>query len=222
MKKLIFFLCLPLLLAACGAFSAALTDKDVLQYIKACNNIGAAADELKKMQSDDKAQSLITCAPCRARMEKAVQDAGYADMKAFVASEIRVYLALRAWTYAEITKLAGQLGQGVAAEDFCGIKDNVDHANRPQDMLRYCGQLQTYTGYLSHAGSLAVRLAEKLVRQGDIEAVGRHIDAIGAAQASAQRAELPSEPRTSDSNGNSNSSSNSNSGGGGHHHHHHH
>ena len=38
MKKLLLLIALPLLLAACGAFSGALSDADVARYIKACDN----------------------------------------------------------------------------------------------------------------------------------------------------------------------------------------
>jgi hypothetical protein len=181
MRKLLLLLCLPLLLAACGAFSSALTDDDVARYIKAYDNIAAAAPELDKLKSQDNAISLLTCGPCLARLEQAVQQAGYKDIKTFVATDIRMHITLRAWAYVAITKLAGETGQAVAAEDFCSIKENIARSKDPKEMQRHCARLKSYTSYLDKAGAIAVKLAEKLLKDGDIEVVAKHLDAISAA-----------------------------------------
>ncbi len=178
MKKLLLLLCLPLLLCACSVLSSALTDKDVAQYIKAYENIAAISPELTKLQADDKALTLITCAPCRVRLEQAVQEAGYDDMKSFVAMDIRMHLTLRAWVYVEITRIGGEVGQKVAAEDFCRIKENIAKSDNPEEMRRHCDRLQSYSGYLDKAGGIAVKLAEKLLDKGDIDVVAKHHDAI--------------------------------------------
>ena len=192
MKKLLLLICLPLLLAACGAFSSALTDNDVARYIKAYDNFAAAAPELDKLKREDQAMSLLTCAPCLARLEKAVQDAGYKDMKSFVAFDIRMHITLRAWAYVEIAKLAGQSGQAVAAEDFCKLKENIAQSKDAEQMRLQCTRLKSYTSYLDRAGAFAVKLAEKLLKDGDIEVVAKHIDAISAALSNEN---LPSEFR---------------------------
>jgi hypothetical protein len=192
MKKLLLLLCLPLLLAACSAFSSALTDEDVARYIKAYDNIAAAAPELDKLKSQNNAISLLTCGPCLARLEQAVQQAGYKDMKTFVAADIRMHITLRAWAYVAITKLAGDAGQAVAAEDFCSLKENIARSKDPQEMALHCARLKSYTSYLDKAGAIAVKLAEKLLREGDIEVIAKHVDAIGTAQTNAK---LPMEFR---------------------------
>jgi hypothetical protein len=186
MKKLLLVLCLPLLLAACSAFTSALTDEDVARYIKAYDNIAAAAPELDKLKSENSAISLLTCGPCLARLEQAVQQAGYKDMKTFVAADIRMHITLRAWAYVAITKLAGETGQAVAAEDFCSLKENIARSKDPKEMALHCARLKSYTSYLDKAGSIAVKLAEKLLQDGDIEVIAKHIDAIGAAQTNAK------------------------------------
>jgi hypothetical protein len=182
MKKLLVLLCLPLLLAACSAFSSALTDEDVARYIKAYDNIAAAAPELDKLKSENNAISMLTCGPCLARLEQAIRQAGYQDMKTFVAADIRMHITLRAWAYVAITKLAGETGQAVAAEDFCAIKENIARSKDPKEMQLHCARLKSYTSFLDKAGAIAVKLAEKLLKDGDIEVVAKHIDAIGAAQ----------------------------------------
>jgi hypothetical protein len=192
MKKLLILLCLPLLLAACSAFTSALTDEDVARYIKAYDNIAAAAPELDKLKSENNAISLLTCGPCLARLEQAVQQAGYKDMKTFVAADIRMHITLRAWAYVAITKLAGETGQAVAAEDFCSLKENIARSKDPKEMALHCARLKSYTSYLDKAGAIAVKLAEKLLKDGDIEVIAKHIDAIGAAQTNAK---LPAEFR---------------------------
>ncbi|MGK5023439.1 hypothetical protein [Janthinobacterium sp. RB2R34] len=181
MKKLLLLICLPLLLAACGAFSGALSDADVARYIKAYDNFAAAAPELNKLKSEDQAMSLLTCGPCLVRLEKAVQDAGYKDMKTFIAFDIRMHVTLRAWAYVAITKLAGESGQAVAAEDFCKIKENIARSKDAAEMKVHCTRLKSYTSFLDKAGAFAVKLAEKLLKDGDIDVVARHIDAISAA-----------------------------------------
>jgi hypothetical protein len=190
MKKFLLLLCLPLLLSACSALSGALTEKDVTQYIQAYKNIAAASGELAKLKSDNQALSLLTCGPCLERIEVAVKQAGYPDMKTFVAADIRMHLTLRAWAYVQITALAGQVGQQVAHEDFCKLKENIAASKDPQEMQRYCTQITTYTSFLDKAGTLAVKLAEKLMRAGDIDVVGKYADAIGAALTDAR---LPDE-----------------------------
>jgi len=174
-------LCLPLLLAACGAFTSALNDDDVARYIKAYEQFAVAAPELEKLQRDSQAASLLTCGPCLARLEKAVQVAGYKDMKAFVAADIRMHITLRAWTYAAMAQLAGQSGQAVAAEDFCSLKEHIAQSSNAEEMRMYCTRLKSYASYLDRAGAMAVKLAEKLLRDGDIDVVGRHVDAISKA-----------------------------------------
>ena len=181
MKKLILLLCLPLLLAACSVLSSALTDKDVAQYIKAYENIAAAAPELAKLKSENNAISLLTCGPCLARLEKAAQDAGYDDMKSFVAMDVRMHVTLRAWSYTMITGFAGAAGQVVAAKDFCAIKENIAQSENPKEAGLHCARLKSYSSYLDKAGTIAVKLAEKLLQDGDIEIVARHVDAIAAA-----------------------------------------
>jgi hypothetical protein len=198
MKKLLLVLFLPLLLAACSAFTSALTDEDVARYIKAYDNIAAAAPELDKLQSENNAISLLTCGPCLARLEQAVQQAGYKDMKTFVAADIRMHITLRAWAYVAITKLAGETGQAVAAEDFCSLKENIARSKDPKEMALHCARLKSYTSYLDKAGAIAVKLAEKLLKDGDIEVIAKHIDAIGAAQTNAK---LPVEFRHGGSGG---------------------
>lgn len=180
MKKLL-LICLPLLLAACGAFSSALTDADVARYIKAYENFATAAPELEKLKSENQAISLLTCGPCLARLEKSVQDAGYKDMKTFIAFDIRMHITLRAWAYVAIARLAGESGQAVAAEDFCKIKENIAKSKDAEEMRLQCTRLKSYTSYLDRAGAFAVKLAEKLLKDGDIEVVAKHIDAISAA-----------------------------------------
>ncbi len=192
MKKLLLLLCLPLLLAACSAFSSALTDEDVARYIKAYDNIAAASPELDKLKSQNNAISVLTCGPCLARLEQAVQQAGYKDMKTFVAADIRMHITLRAWAYVAITKLAGDTGQAVAAEDFCKLKENIARSKDPKEMQLHCARLQSYSSYLDKAGAIAVKLAEKLLKDGDIEVIAKHIDAIGAAQTNEK---LPAEYR---------------------------
>ncbi len=181
MKKLILVLCLPLLLAACSVLSSALTDKDVDQYIKAYNNIAAASPELAKLKSDNNAISLLTCGPCMARLEQAVQDAGYEDMKTFVAMDVRMHITLQAWSYTFITNLAGAAGQAVAAEDFCAIKENIAQSKDPKEMALHCARLKSYASYLDKVGAITVKLTGKLLQDGDIEVVARQIDAIGDA-----------------------------------------
>lgn len=181
MKKFLLLLCLPLLLAACGVFTKGLSDADVARYIKAYENFAAAAPELDKLKREDQAMSLLTCGPCLARLEKAVQDAGYKDMKTFVAVDIRMHITLRAWAYVSIAKLAGESGQAVAAEDFCKIKEHIARSKDAEEMRLHCKRLTSYTSYLDRAGAIAVKLAEKLLRDGDIEVVAKHIDAITAA-----------------------------------------
>lgn len=181
MKKLFLILFVPLLLCACSVLSSALTDKDIAQYIQAYDNIAASAPELAKLKSENNAASLLTCGPCRARLEQAVQQAGYADMKTFVAMEVRLHITLRAWVYAAITKMGGEVGKEVAAADFCGIKENIAQSKNPEEMKLQCARLESYSSYLDKAGSITVKLAEKLLKDGDIEVVGRHMDAISAA-----------------------------------------
>lgn len=178
MKKLFLLLCLPLLLCACSAFTSALTDKDVAQYIKAYDNIAAISPELTKLQSDNKSIALMTCGPCRARLEQAVQEAGYVDLKAFMAMDIRMHLTLRAWVYVTITKMGGEVGQGVAASDFCKLKENIARSANPEEMKRHCDRLQSYSSYLDKAGAIAVAVAEKLLKEGDIDVVAKHESAI--------------------------------------------
>jgi hypothetical protein len=181
MKKLFAILCLPLLLAACSAFSSALSDADVARYILAYNNIAAATPELDSLKRQNNAVSLLTCGPCLARLEQAVQQAGYEDMKSFVATDIRMHITLRAWSYVAITRLAGETGQAVAAEDFCSIKENIARSKDPQEMQRHCARLKSYSSYLDKAGTIAVKLAEKLLKDGDIEVIAKHLDAVSAA-----------------------------------------
>lgn len=181
MKKLLLLIALPLLLAACGAFSSALTDADVARYIKAYDNFATAAPELEKLKSENQSVSLLTCGPCLAHLEKAVQDAGYKDMKTFVAFDIRMHITLRAWAYVAIAKLAGESGQAVAAEDFCKLKENIAKSKDAEEMRVVCTRLKSYTSFLDRAGAFAVKLAEKLLKDGDIEVVAKHIDAISAA-----------------------------------------
>lgn len=198
MKNLLLLFCLSLLLAACGAFSSALTDDDVARYIKAYDNFAAAAPELDKLKREDQAMSLLTCAPCLARLEKAVQDAGYKDMKTFVAFDIRMHITLRAWAYVAIAKLAGETGQAVAAEDFCKLKEDIARSKDAEEMRLQCTRLKSYTSYLDRAGAFAVKLAEKLLKDGDIDVVAKHIDAISAALSNEK---LPSEFRHSSGGG---------------------
>ena len=181
MKKRFLMLCLPLLLCACSAFTSALTDKDVAQYIKAYDNIAAIGPELANMKNENASLSELTCTPCRARIEQAVQEAGYADLKTFVAMDIRMHITLRAWTYVEITKMGGEVGQTVSAADFCRIKENIARSQNPEEMKRHCDRLQSYSTYLDKAGAIAVKLAEKLLKEGDIDVVAKHVDAIGKA-----------------------------------------
>ena len=178
MKKLFLILLLPLLLCACSVLTSALTDKDVAQYIKAYENIAAISPELTKLQSDNKSLSVMTCAPCRARLEQAVQEAGYADLKSFIAMDIRMHLTLRAWVYVEITRMGGVVGQQVAAADFCKLKENIARSSNPEEMKRHCDRLHSYSSYLDKAGAIAVKLAEKLLKEGDIDVVAKHQDAI--------------------------------------------
>ncbi len=178
MKKLFLLLCLPLLLSACSVFTSALTDKDVAQYIKAYDNIAAISPELAKLKSDNASLSVLTCGPCRARIEQAVQEAGYADLKTFIAMDIRMHYTLRAWAYVAITKMGGEVGQKVAAEDFCKIKENIARSANPEELKRHCDRLQSYSSYLDKAGMVAVKLAERLLKEGDIEVVAKHLDAI--------------------------------------------
>ena len=181
MKKFILILCLPLLLAACSAFTSALTDADVAQYIKAYNNIADASPELAKLKAENNAISLLTCGPCLSRLEKAAQDAGYKDMKTFVAMDVRIHVTARAWYYTEITRLAGVVGQAVAAEDFCAIKENIAQSKDPKEMAIHCARLKSYAGFLDKAGAVAVKLAEKLLKDGDIEVFAKHVKEIGDA-----------------------------------------
>lgn len=181
MKKIFLILCLPLMLCACSAFTSALSDKDAAQYIQAYNNIAAIAPELAKLKSENNAMSVLTCGPCRARVEQAVQQAGYADMKTFVAADIRMHITLRAYLYVSITKMGGEVGQTVAAADFCRLKENIARSENPAEMKRNCDRLQSYSSYLDKAGAIAVKLAEKLLKEGDIDIAARHIDAIGVA-----------------------------------------
>lgn len=190
MKRILMLICIPLLLAACSAFTTALTDADVDQYIKAYNNIAAASPELAKLKSENNALTLLTCGPCLARIEKAVQEAGYKDMKTFVAMDVRMHITLRAWAYVAITKLAGEVGQTVAAGDFCSIKENIMSSKDPQEMQLHCDRLKSYTSYLDKAGAIAVNLAEKLLTEGDIDVIGKHTDAIHRALTNAK---LPGE-----------------------------
>lgn len=198
MKKLTLLFWLPLLLAACSAFSTALSDDDVARYIKAYNNIAAASPELAKLKDQDKAISLLTCGPCFARLEQEVKEAGYKDMKTFVAADIRMHITLRAWAYVAITKMAGQAGQDVAAEDFCSIKENIVRSKDPKQMQLHCTRLKSYSSYLDKAGAIAVRLAEKLLKEGDIEVIAKHVDAISAALTNEK---LPAEYRHSSGGG---------------------
>ena len=180
MKKLFLMLCLPLLLCACSALSGALTDKDVALYIQAYKNISKATPELEKLQSENQAVSLFTCGPCRARLEQAVQQAGYADLKSFVAMDIRMHVTLQAWLYVQITKLGGQAGQSMAAADFCKIKENIARSSNPTEMAAHCERLRAYSSYLDKAGAVTVKLAEKLLKEADIEMVGKHFEEIAA------------------------------------------
>lgn len=127
MKKRLLLLCLPLLLAACGAFSSALGDADVARYIKACDNFAAAAPE-----------------------------------------------------------------------DYCKLKGNIARSKDAREMRLQCVRLRSYTSYLDRAGAFAVKLAEKLLKDGDIEVVAKHIDAISAALSNDK---LPSEFRHSSGGG---------------------
>ena len=181
MKKLILLFCLPLLLAACSVLTSALTDEDVARYVKAYNNIAAASPELAKLKRENNAISLLTCGPCLARLEKAVQGAGYDDMKTFVAMDVRMHITLRAWSYVAISQLAGQAGQAVAAEDFCSIKENIARSKDPKEMQLHCARLKSYSSYLDKAGAIAVKLAEKLLTDGDVAVAAKHLDAISAA-----------------------------------------
>lgn len=40
-----------------------------------------------------------------------------------------------------------------------------------------CARLRSYSSYLDKAGTIAVKLAEKLLKEGDIEVVDKHSDA---------------------------------------------
>ena len=174
------FLFLPLLLCACNVLSGALTDKDVATYIQAYKNISAATPELEKLKSENQAVSLFTCGPCRARLTRAVQQAGYADLKSFMAMDIRMHVTLRAYLYVEITRMGGEVGKSVAAEDFCKIKENIARSSDPKEMALQCERLRTYSGFLAKAGAIAVKLAEKLLKEGDIEMVAKHFKQIVA------------------------------------------
>lgn len=181
MEKLLLLICLPLFLAACSVLTSSLTEEDVKQYIKAYNNIADASSELAKLKAENNAISLLTCGPCLARIEKAVQDAGYKDMKTFIAMDVRIHVTARAWYYTRIAELAGSVGQGVAAEDFCAIKENIAQSKDPQEMARHCARLQSYASFLDKAGAMAVKLAEKLLKDGDLEVFGKHFEAIADA-----------------------------------------
>jgi hypothetical protein len=154
--------------------------------------------ELARLKKDNNSLTLLTCTPCRTRLEKAVQDAGHKDMTTFLVTDARMHITLKAYVTVAITKLAGEVGQKVAAEDFCNSKENVARSQDPKEMQYQCEQFVGYTSYLDQAGSIVVNLAGKLLNDGDIVAVAKHIKAINAALSNPK---LPGEFRHSSGGG---------------------
>jgi hypothetical protein len=171
-----------LLISGCDFLPKPLTDKDIEKYIAAYNNIAEASPILEKQKEESRATSVFTCKECYTTLHTPVTQAGYADLQEFLIADARIHLTLKYYAYAEITKLAGEVGGEVSGnlpvEEFCSSPENLANTEDPKEAKKQCENFFAWTGYLKTISNAIYSIAEKLLTDGDIAVVTNHIEGL--------------------------------------------
>lgn len=184
MKKILSLIAL-LLISGCDFLPKPLTDKDMEKYIAAYDNIAEVSPILEKQKKESSATSVFTCKECYTTLQTAVTQAGYADLQEFLIADARIHLTLKYYAYAEITKLAGEVGGEVSGnlpvEEFCSSPENLANSDDPKEAKKQCENFFTWAGYLEKISKTIYTLAEKILDKGDIAVVAKHAEALEVA-----------------------------------------
>ncbi len=172
----------PVLLLSCSFVPDALTDEEVEQYVRAYKNIALVSSRLEEVKKESGSLTILTCADCLEILDQAVRDAGYKDLKTFFIADVRIHLAMRHLLYLELSKIVGGAATEVPVEDFCGVVQTEGAASTEDAAVRErCAKILMWGRYVKQLGAVVKGVAERLLNEGDIEAVGRYAEHIQAA-----------------------------------------
>lgn len=167
---------------SCSYLSSPLSDDDISHYLQAYENIAKISPELEAAREKDKAQSILTCSPCRDLLDSAVKKAGYSGYKSFLITDLRIHYAMQYVMYLKIANLVGGTvsDKGIPVELLCkkpNIREEMDK-QKTQDFDKFCQRVSVIAGFIEKMGKFANILSEKLLQKGDLDTVNKHLDRI--------------------------------------------
>lgn len=169
-----------------------LSEQDIQQYIQAYENFAEISPKLEEERKRSNSISIFTCKECRSLLLQAVQDAGYSDLKSFLAMDLRIHYTMRAVAYLKIAELLGGLADEISAEEVRAkpeLMEGLDETERDEVTGLY-DKVAALDRHIKKIGSLFKAMAERILQKGDLELVSKHFDAIHSALTNA---DLPSE-----------------------------
>ena len=169
-----------LCLGACDSNPLALTEEDVERYIRAYENIAKVSGELEQARIDSKSLTIFDCEECRSIWRRAVQDAGYSNLKSFMLADLRISYTLHYAAYFRIGQILGELGQNVSLEKVC--RDPVLRRNLYEEesakLDEYCGRAVAISRYVQMLSKFVTVVSLEVLSKADFDIVNRHFDRL--------------------------------------------
>ncbi|MBA53936.1 MAG: hypothetical protein CMK89_05725 [Pseudomonadales bacterium] len=169
-----------LCLGACDTNPLALTEEDVERYIRAYENIAEVSGELEQARIDSKSLTIFDCEECRSIWRRAVQDAGYSDLKRFMLADLRINYTMHYAAYFRIGQMLGELGQDVSLEEVCRnpvLRRNL-YEEEKAELDEYCGRAVAISRYVQMLSKFVTVISLEVLSKADFDIVNRYFDRL--------------------------------------------
>lgn len=178
--RVLIFVSSLLCLGACDSNPLALTEEDVERYIRAYENIANVSGELEQARINSQSFTIFDCEECRSIWRRAVQDAGYSNLKSFMLADLRISYTLHYAAYFRIGQILGELGQNVSLEKVC--RDPVLRRNLYEEesakLDEYCGRAVAISRYVQMLSKFVTVVSLEVLSKADFDIVNRHFDRL--------------------------------------------
>jgi hypothetical protein len=172
-----------MLLGACSYLPGALTDKHIDQYVLAYEKLAQVSPQIESERKKSGALSIFICDACRALMTKAVTEAGYSGLDAFLLMDLRISYTMNYVIYLRLAELVGGVASDVPIEAICTeeqFKEKIEK-DKESEYTKYCRRAHGFVGYIERVGGMLKMVATTLMSKGDLEIVGKNYEKIYAA-----------------------------------------